>query len=56
MLLISKSARVLAKGTIFVPPENSEQPKVEGILPNEPQRSMGLRTLLESNHARCLCL
>jgi len=37
-----------------VPPENSERPRVEVILPGEPQRSMGLRTLLESGEPNSL--
>jgi hypothetical protein len=37
-----------------VPPENSERPRVEVILPDEPQRSMGLRTLLESGEPNSL--
>ncbi len=32
----------------------STSPRVEGILPNEPQRSMGLRTLLESGEPNSL--
>jgi hypothetical protein len=35
-------------------PEIRSSPRVEGILPNEPQRSMGLRTLLESGEPNSL--
>ena len=38
----------------LVPPENSERLRVEVILPDEPQRSMGLRTLLESGEPNSL--
>jgi hypothetical protein len=35
-------------------PKIRSSPRVEGILPNEPQRSMGLWTLLESGEPNSL--
>ena len=41
-------------GRILCLPEIRSSPRIEGILPNEPQRSMSLRTPLESGEPNSL--